>query len=178
MIALFAGSFDPPTLGHLDIIERAARLFDTLIVLAADNSAKTTQFTGTQKASWLKEACAHLDNVQVVCASGLTIEQARRFHADVLIRSLRNGQDYDMEANIAWMNSMLEGGMETLFLCARPEHAFISSSNVRELLRYDQSIEALVPQTVFQSLQPHLARQAKTSNSSTESRRIHDANLD
>lgn len=159
MRGVFAGSFDPPTLGHEEIIRRSAALFDSVIVMISSNSAKTGLFEPEQRKRWLEEICRDLDNVDVVICSGLTVEQARKLEADVLIRSMRNQSDYPGEASVAWLNGTLQQGMETLFLLGSPQYSQISSSAVRELLRYGQSIEKLVPQAVFESLQPQLAGQ-------------------
>ncbi len=162
MKGVYAGSFDPPTKGHLDIITRASALLDELVVLIGVNSAKTGSYPPTRRQLWLEEACAHLPNVKIMAAEGLTVENARALHADVLIRSLRNDADFDPEASIAWLNAGLKEGMETLFLIGKPEYAWISSTSVRELLKYGQSIEKLVPENVFKSLQPELYLQSKS----------------
>lgn len=157
MRGVFAGSFDPPTLGHEEIIRRAARLFDTVIVMIGINSAKNGLFEPDRRKAWLEEICRDLPNTEVVFCSGLTVEKARAMKADVLIRSMRSQADYPGEAANAWLNENLENGMETLFLLGSPEYSQISSSAVRELLRYGQSIEKLVPACVFRDLQPELA---------------------
>ncbi len=161
MKGVYAGSFDPPTLGHLDIITRASGLLDSLVVLIGINSAKTGNYSFEQRKAWLEEACSKLGNVEVVCMPGLTVDNARLLGADVLVRSMRNISDFDPEASIAWLNAGLENGMETLFLVGKPEYTWISSTNVRELLKYGQSVEALVPRPVFQSLQPKLYEQSE-----------------
>lgn len=157
MKGIFAGSFDPPTKGHEDIIRRSARLFDEVTVLISPNSLKHGMFSNAQRKEWLEEMTSDLNNVQIEISEGLTVEKARALHGDVLIRSMRNPDDFLPEANNAWLNSQLEHGMDTMFLIGQPEHSLISSSNVRELLKYHQSIAGLVPDNVFRSLQPELA---------------------
>ncbi len=157
MKGVFAGSFDPPTRGHEDIIHRAAALFDQVVVMISVNSQKTGMFSGLQRKEWLEQIVADLDNVSVAICSTLTVDKARALGGDVLIRSMRNASDYYPEASIAWLNAGLEQGMETLFLLGKPEDSMISSTSVRELLKYGQSIEKLVPYCVFESLQPELA---------------------
>lgn len=159
MRGVFAGSFDPPTCGHEEIIRRAAQLFDTVIVMISVNSAKTPLFEAAQRKKWLEAICQDLPNTEVVVCEGLSVEQARRCRGDVLIRSLRNASDYPGEALNAWLNRMVEEGMETFFLMGSPEYSLLSSSAVREMLKYGQSVERMVPRVVFCSLQPELARQ-------------------
>lgn len=152
MKGVFAGSFDPPTKGHEEIILRCAALFDEVVVMISHNPNKVGMFDVQQRKAWLDAMVDSLDNVQVVICEGLTVQKARELNANVLIRSLRNAQDYFLEANNAWINSVLKEGMDTLFLMGDPKYAWISSSNVRELLHYHQSIEALVPKVVLDSL--------------------------
>lgn len=152
MNGVFAGSFDPPTKGHEEIILRCAALFDHVIVMISHNPHKVGMFDVQQRKSWLEAMTASLSNVEVVICEGLTVQKARELGANVLIRSLRNAQDYFLEANNAWVNSILKEGMDTLFLMGDPKYAWISSSNVRELLHYHQSVEELVPKVVLDSL--------------------------
>lgn len=154
MIAAFAGSFDPPTRGHYDIIERASGLFERVVVLVSPNSLKNGMFDAARRVAWLERMCADFDNVEVALCPGLTVSAARAHGAGVLLRSMRSGADLDGEFNNAWVNAQLTDGMETLFLSARPENLYISSSNVRELLRYGQSVAHLVCPCILEDLQP------------------------
>jgi len=165
---VFAGSFDPPTKGHEDIIERASKLFDRVVVMVSPNSAKHGLFTTEQKLTWLQDMTEDLDNVEVALCDGLTIARARELGGTVLIRSMRNAGDYLPEANNAWLNAEMKQGMETLFLLGKPEHSLISSSNVRELLKYNQSIEFMVPACVFEALQPQFAHKADANKEETQ----------
>lgn len=160
MTGAFAGSFDPPTKGHEDIIRRAAAVCDRLVVLVAPNSLKKNLLDEQTRLDLLKKITADLDNVSVALCTGLTVEAARENGANVLIRSMRNVADYEGEAANAWVNSMLEAGMDTMFLLCDPQYSLLSSTHVRELLRYSQSIEEVVPRPVFEALQPELARKA------------------
>ena len=153
MKGVFAGSFDPPTKGHEEIIARCATLFDQVVVMISHNPNKQGLFDVEQRKAWLEAIVAPWSNVEVVICQGLTVQKARALHGDVLIRSLRNESDFGMEANNAWINAHLEGGLETFFLMADPAYTWISSSNVRELLRYHQSVEHLVPKVVYDDLQ-------------------------
>lgn len=155
--AAFCGSFDPITIGHVRLVERAAPLFEELIVFVSVNSSKREDWTLAQRKEWASEALSHLKNVRVESQDGLSAEACRKAGASVLIRGIRNGIDADYENNMAWMNRKVDPGLETLCLFSEPEYANISSSNVRELLKYHISIESLVPACVFESLQPDLA---------------------
>lgn len=157
MIAVYAGSFDPPTLGHEEIIRRAAALYEKLVVLISPNSAKHGFLSDETRASLLRAVCADLNNVDIQICKGLTVEAARAAGGKVLIRSMRSVADYECEASLAWVNAGLKHGMETLFLLGKPAYSYISSTNVRELIRYGQSIEAMVPRAVFEALQPELS---------------------
>ncbi len=153
MKGVFAGSFDPPTKGHEEIIARSAALFDKVVVMISHNPNKQGLFPVAQRKAWLEAIVAPWSNVEVVICQGLTVQKARVLGGDVLIRSLRNESDFGMEANNAWVNAHLEDGLETFFLMADPAYTWISSSNVRELLHYHQSIENLVPKVVYDDLQ-------------------------
>lgn len=131
--ALYAGTFDPPTKGHLDIIRRAALLFPSLIVGVATNAEKKFFWSKEERFQRLTAATKDLPKVQIVAYDGLTWEFARKHQVDVLIRSLRPGEELAMEFSLAAANKEL-GGIETLFMAADPKIAFISSSLVREIL--------------------------------------------
>lgn len=153
MKSVFAGSFDPPTKGHEEIIGRAAKLFDQVVVMISHNPNKHGLFPISQRKAWLEAIITPWPNVEVVICEGLTVQKAHELNCDVLIRSLRNETDFSMEANNAWVNAHLKDGLETLFLMADPAYTWISSSNVRELLRYHQSVKDLVPKVVYDDLQ-------------------------
>lgn len=152
MKAAVCGSFDPPTLGHIDIIERASRLFDELIVFIACNSEKNTLFSMEQRKQWLLESTQALNNVSVRIQEGLIVEACQKESVQVLVRGIRNAQDCSYEQNIAYVNHYLDHSIETLCLFTKPEYSYYSSSNVRELLRYHQDIQALVPSCVYEKL--------------------------
>lgn len=161
MKAAFCGSFSPPTIGHIDLIERASRLYETLYVFVGYNPDKSELYPVDQRVSWLKQACSHLNNVEICSTMGLSVAACREHGCSVLLRGIRNSADMDYEANMAWMNEQLDPKIATLSMFARPEYTWVSSSNVRELLRCDQSIEAFVPACVFADLQPGLYAQRK-----------------
>ena len=153
MIAAFCGSFDPVTKGHIDVIERASKMFDTLVVFIAPNSSKKSEFTMEQRLAWLQQATAHLDNIQCKIQEGLVVEACQSVGARVLVRGIRNGQDCAYEQNMAFVNAHLDENIETICLFTKPEYYLYSSSNVRELLKYGQDISTFVPECVLQTLQ-------------------------
>lgn len=150
--AAFCGTFSPITLGHLDVIERASLIFDKVIVLVSPNSEKIDAYTENQRCAWIKEACSHLDNVEVYVQSGLSVVSAKEHGASVLIRGIRTTQDFEYEKNMGSMNKLISGDMDTLCFFTKDEYTNCSSSNVRELLKYKQDIRPLVPECVARDL--------------------------
>lgn len=143
MTALIPGSFDPVTTGHLDLITRTAAVFDKVIVTVFDNTTKSGYFTPEQRLKLLKASTAHLPNVTCDLSNGLLAQYAAEHHA-VLVKGVRNNTDFDYEENLAAINRSLTG-VETMLLPARGEVRHISSTFVRELLKYDRSLDGNVP---------------------------------
>lgn len=151
--ALYAGSFDPLTRGHMDMIERAAKMFDTLYVAIATNTNKQALFSVDEKIALAKEAVAHVENVEVLqFKSGLTVEFAQSLGADVLIRGLRNTNDFEYETNIAMMNKLQNANIETLFLLSDERYRFVSSSLIKEVARFGGDISTVVPENVAEAI--------------------------
>lgn len=146
-VAVFPGSFDPITIGHVSIVRRALPLFDRVIVALGTNSSKKSLFPVEQRLGWLKTTFADLPQVNVVAFEGLTADLCKREKARYIVRGLRNGTDHDYERAIALMNHAMTG-VETVFLPAEPGHAHISSSIVRELVANKADISAFVPAVV------------------------------
>lgn len=134
-IAVFAGSFDPFTLGHLDIVRRASALFDELWVLLAVNASKKYLLDETVRVDMVRKAVAQFPNVKVDCYDGLTVDFAKRVGAKYLVRGIRGAGDIEYEQTVAWNNKVLCPECETLFLSSAPEHLMVSSTVVRELLK-------------------------------------------
>ena len=151
-IAAFCGTFDPVTYGHLDIIERASKLFDQLVVFISPNSDKNNEFTEEKRLKWLNESTKHLSHVTCKIQSGLVVEACKSVNATVLVRGIRNGVDCTYEQNMAFMNARLNEDIETVCLFTRPEYSLYSSSNVRELFKYGQDISGFVPACVLEDL--------------------------
>lgn len=148
MRAVYPGSFDPVTKGHLNIIERASQLCEEVYVAIMPNPKKKACFSLTQRQCWLEESTKEWTNVHIICGEGeLTVQLCQRLEANVLIRGLRNTEDFVAEQKLAEWNYEL-GAIETLYLGTRPQYFHVSSSMVRELLAYHQNIEAYVPQIV------------------------------
>ena len=152
-IALFPGSFDPITNGHLDLIKRATQLFDKVIVAVLPNSAKQPLFSLKERLELTKTAVADIDHVTVIAqANDLTVNVARQLHAQFIVRGLRNSQDFNYENNIAQMNHYLASNIETIFLITDPRYAYIASSLVKEVASFHGDITNLVPPNVKQAL--------------------------
>lgn len=148
MKAIYPGSFDPVTNGHMDIIERAASVFDELIVAVAVNLEKAPMFSAQERVELIKEACRHLANVKVDYFNGLTVDYAREQEASIVIKGLRAVSDFDYELQQALMNKRLDGEVETMFMMTSAEYLFLSSSMVKQLAEFDAPISGLVPPAV------------------------------
>jgi pantetheine-phosphate adenylyltransferase len=149
VIAIYPGSFDPITLGHLDIIERGSRLFKQVIVAVLRNPNKTPLFTVEQRLLQIQLCTQHLPNVAVDSFHGLTVEYAQMQQAQVLLRGLRAVSDFEIELQMAHTNKTLSTQIETVFLATSNEYSFLSSSVVKEIARFGGSVDHLVP--------PHIA---------------------
>ncbi|MCR5129490.1 MAG: pantetheine-phosphate adenylyltransferase [Lachnospiraceae bacterium] len=148
--ALYPGSFDPVTFGHLDVIERAARMFDELTVAVLDNKAKSPLFSVDERVKILKEATAHLPNVTVDSFSGLTIDYCQQKHIHTILRGLRAITDFEYELQIAQTNSKLShGNVDTVFLTTSLEYAYLSSSAVKEIAYFGGDFSQCVPEFII-----------------------------
>jgi len=146
--ALCPGSFDPVTLGHLDIIERSSRHFDEVIVAVIRNPQKTQSlFSLEDRQQMLKEATQHLANIRIEFFKGLLVDFARDHGVDAIVKGLRAVSDFDQELQMAQMNQRLSG-IDTFFLSTSPQHSFLSSSLVREVARFGGDVSGMVPKNV------------------------------
>lgn len=151
--ALYAGSFDPLTMGHVDMIERAADIFEFVYVAVATNTTKTSLFTDEEKLALAKEATKHLANVEVLyLKSGLTVNFARELGCNVLIRGLRNSADFEQETNIAMMNKTQAPDIETVLLLSSEKYRFVSSSIIKEVARFKGDVSDVVPANVNEAI--------------------------
>lgn len=149
---VYPGSFDPVTNGHLDIIERAASLFDEVTVAILHNSAKVGRFSVEKRMAMLEKACAHLPNVRMDCFDGLLVEYMRQNGARVIIRGLRGSTDFDSESRMAQLNRQLAPEVDTLFLMSSPGQEAVSSSAVREIALFGGDITSFVPSCIVQDV--------------------------
>ncbi|EAD8644957.1 pantetheine-phosphate adenylyltransferase [Listeria monocytogenes] len=152
-IAVIPGTFDPITNGHLDIIERAAKIFDVLYVSVLNNSSKKPLFTIEERMEMIRQVTAHLPNVQVESASGLTVDYAATRGATTIVRGLRAVSDFEYEMQIASMNRTLNADIETFFVMTNTKYSFLSSSMVKEVAQYQGDISELVPEIVNKAVQ-------------------------
>ncbi|EAF7364812.1 pantetheine-phosphate adenylyltransferase [Listeria monocytogenes] len=152
-IAVIPGTFDPITNGHLDIIERAAKIFDVLYVSVLNNSSKKPLFTIEERMEMIRQVTAHLPNVQVESASGLTVDYAATRGATAIVRGLRAVSDFEYEMQIASMNRTLNADIETFFVMTNTKYSFLSSSMVKEVAQYQGDISKLVPEIVNKAVQ-------------------------
>jgi pantetheine-phosphate adenylyltransferase len=158
-VAVCPGSFDPPTNGHIDVIERAARYLDRVVVAVIANPSKKPMFSLEERTEMLNEALAHLDNAEITSFDGLLVDFARERDISLIVKGLRAVSDFEYELQMAQMNSSLLPGLDTLFVTATPAWAFLSSSLVKEVARYGGSVEGMVPPGVEKALE---ARRGET----------------
>ena len=152
MIAIYPGSFDPITLGHLDLIKRSSKLFEKIIVAVLTNPNKTPLFSTEKRVEQIQDCTQFLGNVEVDSFTGLTVEYAKQKQAGVLLRGLRVMSDFEQELQMAHINKTLENSLETVFLATNTELSFISSSVVKEIAKFGGEIDHLVPQNIAQDI--------------------------
>ncbi|HDR7791662.1 TPA: pantetheine-phosphate adenylyltransferase [Bacillus luti] len=151
-IAISSGSFDPITLGHLDIIKRGAKVFDEVYVVVLNNSSKKPFFSVEERLELIREATKDMPNVKVDSHSGLLVEYAKMRNANAILRGLRAVSDFEYEMQITSMNRKLDENIETFFIMTNNQYSFLSSSIVKEVARYGGSVVDLVPPVVERAL--------------------------
>lgn len=149
---IYPGTFDPITYGHLDIIERAALIFEQIILAIADSSRKNLMFTLDERIFFAKEQTKHLANIEVIGFCNLTINFAQKHHSNILIRSVRSALDFEYECQLANMNSHLMADLETIFLLPSPKLSFISSSLIKEIARHGGDVSSLLPEPIAKAM--------------------------
>ncbi|MGE3972906.1 MAG: pantetheine-phosphate adenylyltransferase [Bdellovibrionales bacterium] len=154
--AVYPGSFDPLTNGHLDIIERASNYFDSLVVLVAQSENKKYLFSSEERVSMAKSCLKKLKNVKVDSWDGLTVEYMKKNKISLILRGLRSTSDFDQEWMIAQTNKTLNSQIETMFMCSRPENNFIASRIVKEVALNKGKLDALVPPLIVKKLREKL----------------------
>lgn len=150
--AIYPGSFDPITKGHLDVLKRAASIFDKIIVAVLINSSKKSFLPIEDRIKLIKESCKDLDNIEVDSFDGLTIDYARKKNSNVLIRGLRAVSDFEYEMQLSQTNSALAADINTVFLITKPKYNFISSSTIKEIAQMKGDISKFVPPPVTEYL--------------------------
>ena len=155
--ALCPGSFDPPTNGHINVIERAARMFDVVVVGILANPEKQSLFSVQERTEMLTEALGHIENVEIESFSGLLVDFANDRDLNVIVKGLRAVSDFEYELQMAQMNAALSPGLDTIFVTTMPSWAFLSSSLVKQVAQYGGSVEGLVPPGVSKALKERYA---------------------
>ena len=151
-IAICPGSFDPVTFGHLDIIDRAAKMFDKVIVVVAFNTKKNSCFLPEERVEMIKKCIPHLENVEVDSCNGLLAEYAAQKNATAIIKGLRAMSDFEYEFQMALTNKKLNPNVETLFLTTSSENMYLSSSMVKQIASMDGDISSFVPEVIRQDI--------------------------
>jgi len=151
-IGFFPGTFDPVTLGHIDIVKRALPLFDKLIIGIGVNANKQPMFPAEQRREWFREIFREEPNIDVVVYEGLTVDCCKLVGAQYIVRGIRYVSDFEYEKAIADMNRTIDGGMETIFLTCLPQYTSVASTLVRDVLRYGGDITRFVPEVVLESI--------------------------
>jgi pantetheine-phosphate adenylyltransferase len=152
--AIYPGSFDPVTNGHLDVIQRASRLFDDLIIAVAfnDQKQKSTLFSTDERIELLRQSCEDIPNARIVKLDGLLVDFAKQQSADAIVRGLRAISDFEFEFQMALMNRKMEPSLETIFMMPKEEYTYISSRIVKEIARLGGNVESFVPHWVAPAL--------------------------
>ncbi len=151
-IAVFPGSFDPVTKGHVDLIYRASKMFDTLVLGVLINSSKKPLLTLEERVELLGEVTEKMPNVRVEAFEGLLVDFVDKCDADVIVRGLRTANDFEYELPLAQANYKLNGRADTVFLATSPQYSYVSSSAVKELMRYNADISDFVPMEALKYL--------------------------
>jgi len=157
-IAIYPGSFDPITYGHLDILKNASEIFDKVIIAVAHNGAKTGFLSVEERVELIKKSVQDIENIEVDSFEGLTVEYAKKHNANVLIRGLRAVSDFEFEMQLSQTNSALCDEIKTVFLTTKPKYNFISSSTIKEIYKNNGDISKFVPEAVDKYLNEKIAK--------------------
>jgi len=163
-IVIYPGSFDPITFGHLDVVQRASRMLDRVIIAVANNYSKTHLFSQLQRKRLVEKAVAGLENVEVDCLSGLLVDFVSRKKGDAVLRGLRALSDFEFEFQLALTNRKLKEEVETIFMMPKDIYTFLSSKIVKEIARLGGDIRDFVPAHVEKALNAKMKRSNKTSH--------------
>jgi len=150
--AIYPGTFDPLTLGHLDLIERSANIFGEIIVAIGDNPDKNPLFSIEERISMIEKATAHLNNIKVIKFYSLLVDLSTELNANIIIRGIRSATDFEYEQQMGYTNVSLKKELETIYLMPKLEYSFISSSVVRAILKFGREIDHLVPKSILNEI--------------------------
>ena len=154
--AIYPGTFDPITVGHLDVIKRAAKIYDKLIVAVMDNKSKTCTFNKDERIKMIKKCVKNINNIEVVQGDGLTIDLAKQNKCKVIVRGIRAVSDYESELALATANMDLDSSIETVFFVAKPELSFLSSSIAKEIASFGGNIDNYIPSQIIKEVSKKL----------------------
>lgn len=158
-IGVYPGSFDPVTLGHLDIIERSSKIVDKLIVGVLNNNSKTPLFSATERVNMLKEVTSHIPNVEVQAFSGLLVDFAKKNDACIVVRGLRAITDFEYELQMSQTNRIISPDIDTIFFTTNLKYAYLSSSTVKEVAKFGGDISKFLPEKVISHMQKKFKEQ-------------------
>lgn len=156
--ALYPGSFDPVTFGHLDVIERSSKIVNELIVGVLDNPSKAALFTKEERVEMLKEVTSHIKNIKIESFEGLLVDFAKQKNAGIVVRGLRAVTDFEYELQLSQTNRIINGGVDTVFLTTSLEYAYLSSSTVKEVAMFGGDISKFVPVPVVERMKAKFSR--------------------
>ncbi|MDO4197890.1 MAG: pantetheine-phosphate adenylyltransferase [Erysipelotrichaceae bacterium] len=154
--AIYPGTFDPITKGHLDIILRASKIYDHLVIAIMNNKTKNCTFTNAERKAMIEKCVSGLDNVEVIFDEGLTVELARKLDCKIIIRGIRAISDYESELALATNNMILNDEVETVLMVAKPELSFLSSSMAKEVASFDGDISPYIPDAIMEEVSAKL----------------------
>jgi pantetheine-phosphate adenylyltransferase len=154
--AIYPGTFDPITVGHLDVIERAAKVYDKVVIAVMENRSKTCTFTKEERVKMIEKCVRKIPNVEVVAGDGLTVDLAERFGCRVIVRGIRAVSDYESELALATANMTLNSEIETVFFVSKPELSFLSSSVAKEIAYFNGKIDTYLPKQIIKEVSKKL----------------------
>ncbi|MBQ2582853.1 MAG: pantetheine-phosphate adenylyltransferase [Erysipelotrichaceae bacterium] len=154
--AIYPGTFDPITVGHLDVIERAAKVYDKVVIAVMENRSKTCTFTKEERVKMIEKCVRKIPNVEVVAGDGLTVDLAERFGCRVIVRGIRAVSDYESELALATANMTLNSEIETVFFVSKPELSFLSSSVAKEIAYFNGKIDTYIPKQIIKEVSKKL----------------------
>ncbi len=154
--AIYPGTFDPITVGHLDVIKRASKIYDKLIIAVMENKKKNCTFSDIERKNMIEKCVKGLPNVKVIVGEGLTVDCAKKHGCNVIIRGIRAVSDYESELALATANMELDKNIETVFLVAKPELSFLSSSIAKEIASFNGDIKQYIPKQIIKDVSKKL----------------------